>query len=92
MEMGADNQQKINQNLNTTAQSVNAINNFQGRNRLANYQQSRKDFTGYPTVPRTTSTLAFALIVDNAGVITFQISPANRKTKVITVVLQVISQ
>ena len=41
MEMGAQSQQKINQNFSTTAQSVNAVNNFQGRNRNANYQQSR---------------------------------------------------
>ena len=51
MEMGAQNQQKK-QNSNTTTQSVNAINYFQGRHRNANYQQSRKDFTGYPIVPQ----------------------------------------
>ena len=52
MEMGAQNQQKIHQSLNTTAQSVNAVNNFQGRNRNVNCQHSCKNFTRYPTVPQ----------------------------------------
>ena len=38
MDMVAQNQQKVNQNLNTNAQSVNIVNNFQGRNRNTNYQ------------------------------------------------------
>ena len=36
IEMGAQNQQKLNQNLNTNAQSVNIFINFQGGNRKAN--------------------------------------------------------
>ena len=51
-EMGAQNQQKINQNLNTIAHSVNDVNKFQSRNLNANYQPARKDFTRYPTVPQ----------------------------------------
>ena len=50
--MGAQNQQKINQTLNTDAQSVNVVNNFQGRSRNATYQQSRKGFARYSTVPQ----------------------------------------
>ena len=50
--MGAQNQQKINRNLNTATQSVNAIKNCQGRNRNANYQQSCKGFTRFSTVPQ----------------------------------------
>ena len=50
LEMGSQNQQKINQNLNTNAQSVNIVNSFQEGNSNANYQQSRKDFTRYRTV------------------------------------------
>ena len=39
MDMVAQNQQKnVNQNLNTNEQSVNIVNNFQGRNRNTNYQ------------------------------------------------------
>ena len=37
VEMGAQNQQNILQNLNTNAQSVNIVNNFQGRSRTTNY-------------------------------------------------------
>ena len=43
IEMAAQSQQKINQNLDTNAQSVNIVNNFQGSNRTTNYQQQRKD-------------------------------------------------
>ena len=50
MEMGAPNQQKINQNLALTTNSVNAVNTFQTRNRNANYQAVHKDFTRYPSV------------------------------------------
>ena len=50
MKMGALNQQKINQNLNTTAQSVNIVNSFQNPHRTTNYQQHQKDFTRYATV------------------------------------------
>ena len=49
MEMGAQNQQKINQNLKTNAQSKDIVNNFQERNRTTNYQQQRKEFTRYLT-------------------------------------------
>ena len=52
MEMGAQNHQKINQNLMPATNSVNVVNNYQQRNRNANAQQTRKDFTRYPTVPQ----------------------------------------
>ena len=52
VEMGSQNQQKINQNLNTNAQSVKIVNTLQERNRSAIYQQQRKDFTRCPTVPQ----------------------------------------
>ena len=52
MEMGAQNQQKINQNLMSTTNSVNVVNNYQTRNRNANAQQPKRDFTRYPTVPQ----------------------------------------
>ena len=52
MEMGAQNQQKINQNLMSTANSVNVVNNYQTGNRNANTQQLKRDFTRYPTVPQ----------------------------------------
>ena len=70
IEMGAQNQQKINQNLNINAQLVNVVNNFQGHNCKVNYQQPRKDFTRYPTVLQTTKILASVLIVVSAGTIT----------------------
>ena len=44
MEMGAQNHQKINQNLMSTTNSVNVVNNYQSCN--------RNDFTRYPTVPQ----------------------------------------
>ena len=50
MEMGAQNQQKTNQNLNTNAQSVKTVSNYQGRNQTTNYKQQRKDLTRYSTV------------------------------------------
>ena len=52
MEMGAQNQQKINQSLMSTTNSVNVVNNYQTRNRNANTQQLKRDFTRYPTVPQ----------------------------------------
>ena len=52
MEMGAQNQQKINQNLALTTNSVNAVNTFQTRNLTKNYQSARKDFARYPSVPQ----------------------------------------
>ena len=51
MEGEAQNQQKTNQNLDTNAQSMNRVNNFQGRSRTTSYQQQRKNFTRYPIVP-----------------------------------------
>ena len=48
--MRAQNQQKINRDLDTNAQSKNIVNNFQGHNRTPDYQQQRKNFTSYPTV------------------------------------------
>ena len=65
MAIGAQNQQKKNQNLALTTYSVNAVNNFQTRNRNENYQPARKDFTHYPSVPKNTSTRVFVLIVVN---------------------------
>ena len=61
MYMGAQNQKKIKQNLNTNAQSVNIVNKTKGPSRSTNYQQNWKDFTRYPAVPqnyRYTSTCA----------------------------------
>ena len=52
MEMGAQNQQKINQNLMSTTNSVKVVNNYQTRNSNANAQQLKRDFTRYPTVPQ----------------------------------------
>ena len=52
MEMGAQNQQKINQNLMPTTNSVNSVNNYQPCNRNANAQQARRNFTQYPIVPQ----------------------------------------
>ena len=52
MEMGAQNQQKINQNLMSGTNSVNSINSNHIRNRNANAQQTNQDFTRYATVPQ----------------------------------------
>ena len=52
MEMGAQNQQKINKNLMSGTNSVNSINSNQIRNRNANAQQTKRDFTRYATVPK----------------------------------------
>ena len=52
MEMGAQNQHKINQNLMSGSNSVILINNHQIRNRNANAQQNKRDFTRYATVPQ----------------------------------------
>ena len=51
-EMGAQNQQKINQNSMSGSNSVNLINNHHIRNRNANAQQTKRDFTRYTTVPQ----------------------------------------
>ena len=52
IQMGAQNQHKINQNLISSSNSVNLINNHQIRNRSANAQQTKRDFTRYATVPQ----------------------------------------
>ena len=52
MEMGAQNQQKINQNLMSSTSSVNFIISNQVRNRNANAPPAKRDFTRYPTVPQ----------------------------------------
>ena len=52
MEMGAQNQQKINQNLMSGTTSVNFINSNPVRNRNANGSSTKRDFTRYPTVPQ----------------------------------------
>ena len=52
MEIRAQNQQKINQKLISTTNSVNVVNNYQTRNRNPNTQQLKRDFTRYPTVPQ----------------------------------------
>ena len=51
MEMGAQNQQKINQNLMSGTNSENSINSNQIRHRNANAQQTKRYFTRYATVP-----------------------------------------
>ena len=82
MEMGAQNQQKINQNLNIAAtNSVNAVNNFQTRNCNATYQPDSKDFTLYSSEPKTTSTIAFGPVVvqQRWSHNHCQTCPANRK-------------
>ena len=82
MEMGAQTQQKINQNLNRTTNSVNAVNNFQTRNRNANYQPARRDFTRYSSIPQTTSTLGLVPIVVNDGAtITVKFAPRMGKVQ-----------
>ena len=52
MEMRAQNQQKINQNLMSGTNSVNSINSNQRPNRNANAQQTKRDFTRYALVPQ----------------------------------------
>ena len=86
MEMRAQNQQQINPNLNTTAQLVHAVSKFYGRNRSANYQQTRMDFTRYPMVPRY---YQYTSICTNCGQRWChnhrQICPANEKSVIIVV-------
>ena len=76
MEMEAQNQQKINQNLNIATNSVNAVNNSQNRNRNSNYQKLVRTSLGTHPYPKTISTLAFAPIVANDGANHRQICPA----------------
>ena len=51
MEMGAQNQQKINQNLMPATNSVNVVNNYLPRNRNANAQQKK----GFHTISNCSS-------------------------------------
>ena len=80
IEMGAQNQQKINKNLYIATNLVNAVNNLQTRNRNANYQPTRKYFTRYPTVPQN---YQYNSICANCGQLWShnhrQICPANGK-------------
>ena len=64
MEIGAKNQQKINQNLMPATNPVNVVNNNQPGNRNANAQRTRRDFTRYPTVPQN---YQYNRICDNCG-------------------------
>ena len=80
MEMGAQNQQKINEHLNLTTNSVNAVNNFQLRNRNANSQSARKDFTRYPSVPQNYQYTSFCTNCGQRWSYSHrQICPANGK-------------
>ena len=60
--------------------SVNVVNNYLPRNRNANAQQTRKDFTRYPTVPQN---YQYSIICTNCGQRRShnhrQICPANGK-------------
>ena len=80
MEMGAQNQQKINQNLLSGTNSVNAINSNQIRNRNANAPQTKRDLTRYATVPQN---YQYTSICMNCGLRWShnhkQICPANGK-------------
>ena len=80
MEMGAQNQQKENQNLALTTNSVNAVNTFQTRNRNAIYQPARKDCTRYPSIPQNHQ---YKIVCTNCGqrwsYNHHQICPANGK-------------
>ena len=80
MEMGAQNQQKINQNLLSGTNSVNAINSNQIRNRKANAPQTKRDFPRYATVPQN---YQYTSICMNCGLRWShnhkQICPANGK-------------
>ena len=51
MAMGAQNQQKINQILNTDTESVNIVNLFQNHNRTTNYQQQSQSYNRNTNVP-----------------------------------------
>ena len=64
MEMGAQNRQKINQNLMPATNSVNVVNNYLPRNRNSNAQQNRRNFTRYPTV---TQNYQYSSICTNCG-------------------------
>ena len=78
MEMGTQNQQKINQNLMSGTSSVNFINSNQVRNRNANSPPAKRDFTRYPTVPQN---YQYTSVCTNCGLRSShnhkQICPAN---------------
>ena len=80
MEMGAQNQQKINQNLMSTTNSVNVVNNYQTRKRNASTQQLKRNFTRCPTIPQN---YQYSSICMNCGLRWShnhrQICPANGK-------------
>ena len=56
MEMGAQNQQKINQNLMSGNTSVNYINNNSMSNRNANGPSTKRDSTRYASIPKNRMT------------------------------------
>ena len=80
MEMGAQNQQKINQNLMSGTTSVNLINSNPVRNCNANGSSTKRDFTRYPTVPQN---YHYTSVCTNCGLRWShnhkQICPANGK-------------
>ena len=78
MDMGAQNMQKINQILNTNAQSVKVVNKFQGRLELPTT-------TGTQLSTKTSCTPSFAQIVVNAGVL-ITVKYAQRKARSVTLV------
>ena len=51
MAMGAQNQQNINQILNTHTESVNIVNLFQNHNCTTNYQQQSQSYNRNTNVP-----------------------------------------
>ena len=90
MEMGAQNQQKINQNLMSCTNSVNLLNSHQIRNRNANAQQTKRDFTRYATVPQNYQYTSTCM---NCGLRWShnhkQICPANGKNAIIVAPLAI---
>ena len=80
MEMGAQNQQKKNQNLMSGTTSVNFINSNPVRNRNANGASTKRDFTRYPTFPQN---YQYTSVCANCGLRWShnhkQICPANGK-------------
>ena len=87
MEMGAQNQQKINQNLMPATNSVNVVNNYLPRNRNANAQKTRKlegishDIQLYT---KTTNIVVSVPIAANGGVvITDEFAPQMGKSVII---------
>ena len=80
IEMGAQNQQKINQNLMSGTNSLNSINSNQIRHRNANAEQTKRDFTRYATA---TQNYQYTITCMNCGLRWShnhnQICPANGK-------------